>query len=175
MPHSWNAQINLNLRKLWDSSPESPVVLIGVGNSLMGDDAAGLLVIQKLKASIPAAKLIIPVEGGPAPENCAGLIRRLRPGLVFFIDAGEMGEVPGSVGLFSTDEADGVTAFGHVLPLSVLGQYLESEVGCQCYLQIIQPECIDFDLPVSQTVLAAVDEVCKSWIEMSTFAPQRTD
>ncbi|NLF52638.1 MAG: hydrogenase maturation protease [Leptolinea sp.] len=175
LPLSWNEQIKQSLWKLWNSFPEAPVVLIGVGNPLMGDDAAGLLVIQKLKTSLPAAKLIIPVDGGPAPENCSGLIRRLKPGLVFFIDAGDMGEIPGTVGVFAANKADGVTAFGHSLPLSVLGQYLEAEVGCHSFLQIIQPEYIDFDLPVSQTILATVDEICDAWMEAAAFAPKRPE
>ncbi len=140
----------------------------------MGDDAAGLLVIQKLKTSIPAAKCIIPLEGGPAPENCSGLIRRLKPGLVFFIDAGRMGEIPGAIGVFEAGEADGVSAFGHSLPLSVLGKYLETEVGCKSYLQIIEPESIDFDLPLSQTVQDSVNEVCEAWIKAAAIAPQRS-
>ncbi|HEX7556252.1 MAG TPA: hydrogenase maturation protease [Leptolinea sp.] len=168
---SWKEQINRHLQRLRDKSPDSTVVLVGVGNELMGDDAAGMLVIQNLKASLPANSYIHPVEGGPAPENCTGLIRRLIPGLVFFIDAGDMGEQPGSIGVFSCEESEGISAFGHALPLRVLGQYLKAELGCQSYLLIIQPDLIDFDIPVSKPVLQAIDLVCQGWLELSETKP----
>ncbi len=169
MPLSWKEQTSQYLRKLQSNSPASPVVLVGVGNQFMGDDAAGMLVVQKLKTSLAAASLLIPVEGGPAPENCTGLIRKLNPGLVVFIDAGELGKAPGSIELFKSNAADGVSAFGHALPLSVLGQYLESEVGCLSLLLIIQPERIDFDVPVTEKVQLAVEKVIHYWLEQSTF------
>jgi hydrogenase 3 maturation protease len=145
---------------------------VGVGNELMGDDAAGMLVIQKLKASLPANSYIYPVEGGPAPENCTGLIRKIKPDLVFFVDAGDMGRQPGSIGVFACEESDGISAFGHTLPIRVLGQYLETELGCQSYLLIIQPDQIDFDIPVSKPVLQAVEIVSQGWLELSESQPE---
>jgi hydrogenase 3 maturation protease len=132
---------------------------VGVGNLLMGDDAAGMLVVQNLTSSLPADSFMIPVEGGPAPENCTGLIRRHNPGMVIFIDAGEMGKAPGDIAFVDSANSEGISAFGHALPLSVLGQYLEAEIGCKSYLLIIQPERIDFDIPASTVVLNAVNEI----------------
>jgi len=159
LPLSWKKLLTRSLRKHRAESPDRPVVLVGVGNLLMGDDAAGMLVVQDLRTSLPADSLLIPVEGGPAPENCTGLIRRHNPGMVIFIDAGDMGAAPGEVAFMECDAADGVSAFGHALPLRVLGQYLESELGCKSYLLIIQPEHIDFDAPVRSVVRETVNEV----------------
>jgi hydrogenase 3 maturation protease len=130
----------------------------------MGDDAAGMLVVQNLKASLPADSFLIPIEGGPAPENCTGLIRRHNPGMVIFIDAGEMGAQAGEIAFVVCNQSDGISAFGHALPLRVLGQYLETDMGCKSYLLVIQPERIDFDVPVSDAVLTAVDEVTRALI-----------
>jgi len=128
----------------------------------MGDDAAGMLVVQNLKASLPADSFLIPVEGGPAPENCTGIIRRHNPAMVIFVDAGHMGAEPGEIAFVDCNESDGISAFGHALPLRVLGQYLETDLGCKSYLLVIQPERIDFDIPVSDIVLSAVDEVSRT-------------
>ncbi len=136
----------------------------------MGDDAAGILVVQHLKTILPAESRFIPVDCGPTPENFTGLIRRAQPGLVFFIDAGDMNEPPGSVGLYACDQAEGVSAFGHSLPLSVLGQYLEKELNCACFLLIIQPGMIDYDVPVTDDVQKTVMAVCEGWLKLAKEA-----
>jgi hydrogenase 3 maturation protease len=136
----------------------------------MGDDAAGILVIQRLKASLPAGSFLIPIEAGPAPENFTGQVRKHHPGLVVFIDAGDIGGKPGTVGLFTCEQGEGISAFGHTLPLGVLGQYLEKELSCECLMLIIQPGRIDFDLPVTREVQEAVDVVTQGWLEISGMA-----
>jgi hydrogenase 3 maturation protease len=162
LPLSWKKLLTRSLRKHWAEKPGKTVVLVGVGNLLMGDDAAGMLVVQNLKASLPADSYLIPVEGGPAPENCTGLIRRLNPGMVIFIDAGEMAAAPGEISFVESAASQGISAFGHALPLSVLGQYLETEIGCKSYLLVVQPECIDFDIPVSLIIGNAVNDITET-------------
>jgi len=162
LPLSWKKRLNQSLQKQRAEKPGCCVVLVGVGNLLMGDDAAGMLVVQNLKASLPADSFLIPVEGGPAPENCTGIIRRHNPAMVIFVDAGQMGAEPGEIAFVDCNESDGISAFGHALPLRVLGQYLETDLGCKSYLLVIQPERIDFDIPVSDIVLSAVDEVSRT-------------
>jgi hydrogenase 3 maturation protease len=144
---------------LWKNNPSAIIALVGVGNELMGDDAAGMLVIQHLKTSLSADSLFKPVEGGPAPENCTGVLRRMNPSLVVFIDAGNINESPGRIGFFSSDEAEGVSAFGHTLPLQVIGKFLESELDCKSVLLLIQPETIEYDRGVSVPVTNAIEAV----------------
>lgn len=167
MTPSWKEQLKQSLLKLRSNSLQSRVALVGVGNLLMGDDAAGMLVIQALKTSMPADSWLSVVEGGPAPENCTGTLRRLQPAAVLFIDAGDMGAAPGEIAFMGCNAAEGVSAFGHALPLSVLGNYLESELGCPGYLLIIQPERIDFDVPVTPVVQMAVGEIVAMFQELS--------
>jgi hydrogenase 3 maturation protease len=166
LPLSWIEQISQYLLR----QPNKSVALVGVGNPLMGDDAAGILVVQRLKASLPAGSIFIPIDAGPTPENFTGTIRKLQPGLIVFIDAGEIGEEPGSVALFTCKDGEGISAFGHSLPLGVLGQYLEMELGCECLLLIIQPGRIDFDEPVTEHVKKTIDTVSNAWLELSTPA-----
>jgi hydrogenase 3 maturation protease len=151
---------------LWKNNPSASVAFVGVGNELMGDDAAGMLVIQQWKASLPADALIKLIEAGPAPENCTGTLRRLQPELVIFVDAGDYGAEPGQVALFDGEQAEGVSAFGHALPLHVLGKYLASEIGCQCLLLIIQPQEIGYDEKVSAPVLLAIETIVKELSEI---------
>lgn len=133
---------------------------------MMGDDAAGMLVVQQLKASLPANSLLCVVEGGPAPENCTGTIRKLSPGMVILIDAGDFHASPGSVGLFTAKEAVGISAFGHSLPLHVIGGFIESELNCPVLLLLIQPESIAYDQATTPRVNDAVQQVSQMFLEL---------
>lgn len=133
----------------------------------MGDDAAGVLVVHELMTGLPAGSPLVPIDAGLAPENFTGQIRQLHPGLVIFIDAGKMAELPGTIRLFTCHEAEGISAFGHTLPLSVLGGYLERELDCECLLLVIQPQVMDFDSQPTEKVLDAVNEVSRFFLEQS--------
>jgi hydrogenase 3 maturation protease len=169
LPLSWKKKINLNLRKLWKAESSAIVAIVGVGNELMGDDAAGMLVVRKLKASLPEGSLMRVIEGGPAPENCTGELRRLQPSLVIFVDAGNFGGHPGEIGFFSGDEAEGVSAFGHALPLNVLGKYIKEELGCESLLLLIQPKNIGFDHGISGVITQAIEVLSNGIIDMAVI------
>jgi hydrogenase 3 maturation protease len=167
LPLSWIEQINLHLPGQRNKYPQKPIVLVGVGNLLMGDDAAGILVIHELMTGLPAGSTLVPIDAGPAPENFTGQIRQLHPGLVIFVDAGKMEEPPGTIRLVTCREAEGVSAFGHTLPLSVLGGYLESELDCDCLLLVIQPQVIEFDAQPTEKVLDAVKEISRFFLNLN--------
>jgi hydrogenase 3 maturation protease len=133
---------------------------------MMGDDAAGMLVVQKLKASLPVNSLLSVIEGGPAPENCTGAIRKLSPGMVILVDAGDFQASPGSVALFTAKEAVGVSAFGHSLPLHVIGGFIETELRCPVLLLLIQPESIEYDHGITPRVNNAVQQVSQMFLEL---------
>ena len=67
--------------------------VVGVGNDLRGDDAAGLVVLRLLEGSLPAGVRTIPCEGEPVAllsswEGCDTVI---------VVDATRSGAAPGTV------------------------------------------------------------------------------
>src|SRR6187455_3189676 len=85
----------------WTARQNRPprVAVLGIGNSLRSDDAAGILVARRLAQSRLTRDFdsILVVDAGPAPENTTAGLRRFAPELVLLIDAAEMGELPGMI------------------------------------------------------------------------------
>ncbi len=143
------------------------IAIIGIGNELNGDDAAGVLAARALvkrlgdreqeAASRSPAFLII--EAGLAPEAFTGPLRRFQPDLVVLIDAAELGEPPGTVRWFDWSAGEGMSASTHTLPPTVLAEYLMRELGCKVRLVGIQPGHLVFDKEMSEEVVKAIEKV----------------
>jgi hydrogenase 3 maturation protease len=128
------------------------VAVLGIGNELNGDDGAGVRVVRELAARLPATPGVLLIDGGVAPENFTGPLRRFQPDLVIEIDAAHLGETPGTTQVVDWREADGLSASTHTLPPSVLGHYLVSELGCEVRLIGIQPARTDLTfVPTGET------------------------
>jgi hydrogenase 3 maturation protease len=143
------------------------VAIIGVGNELNGDDAAGVRVVRDLARQLPATPGVLLIDGGAAPENFTGPIRRFRPDLVIEVDAAAQDQPPGAVALVDWRDADGFSASTHTLPPTVLATFLTRELGCGVALVGIQPQHLDFGVPMSPAVVEAVRSVVeclRAWL-----------
>ena len=132
--------------------------VIGIGHELRGDDAAGVLLTRTLADILSANENVLLVEGGAAPENSLGVIRRFRPGRVIMVDTAEMGASPGTVRWLDWQKAEGLSASTHTLPLALLARYLTVELGCRVELLAIQPETNWLDAPLSPAVKQGMAE-----------------
>ncbi len=162
MPNTWKASLSLQLQQLRNESGKSPrLALVGIGNLLRTDDAAGMLVAHLLSERTCAADKdhILVLEAGPAPENSTAELRSFAPDIVLLIDAADMGKEPGAIEWISEDDIDGMSASTHSLPLSMLAQYLNLELGCKVMLLGIQLVSNEVGEEVSVEVLDAVKEI----------------
>ena len=160
MPNSWQASLQ---RLLNQQTAESRIAIVGIGNALRSDDAAGILVAHRLMESryLPDPKTVLIMDAGHAPENGTSQLRRFEPNVVLLIDAVEMGEAPGHIRWVEMDEIEGMSASTHSLPLSMLAGYLNWELKCEVTLLGIQPKSND----VGETVSADVEQAVQSIIE----------
>ena len=145
------------------------MAVVGIGNELNGDDAAGVLTVRLLRSQIE--NILYPkglavqaedspfstpnwmvVEAGLAPENFTGVLRRFQPDWVLLLDAAQFRGKPGHVAVIDVDEAGGFGASTHLQPLATLVGYLRAELGCELGLLGIQPAHLDFGVPVSEGV-----------------------
>jgi hydrogenase 3 maturation protease len=128
------------------------IACLGVGNELNGDDVAGLWVVRFLKQiNIPAQRCLL-LETGSSPENFTAPVTRFAPDWVLVVDAARMQAQPGRIAYAGLADVTGVSAFTHGLPLSMLGEYLVAETGCQFGLLGIQVAQTGFGVPISATV-----------------------
>jgi hydrogenase 3 maturation protease len=167
--NSWQTSLNQLLQQLTSESGEPPrVAIVGIGNPLRNDDAAGMLVARKLQhqeCAADAPHLLI-IQAGHAPENVTGELRGFAPELILLIDAADLRDVPGAICWVPIQSIEGMSASTHSLPLSMLARYLTLELNCMVALIGIQPKSNDFGETVSTEVAHAVDEIvekiCKS-------------
>jgi hydrogenase 3 maturation protease len=132
------------------------VLVLGVGSELRSDDAAGVLVSAALaRETLPGVHTL---DGGSAPENCTAAIRHLAPSHLVIVDAANLSQAPGTIRVMECADI-GSAGFGtHALPLSVLADYLQKEVGCRVTVIGIQPKSLEFGQTMSPEVSAAVAE-----------------
>ncbi len=176
---SWQDSLTAMLRSLQRPERAPRVAILGIGQELRGDDAAGVVIARSLRAaeahqedrhkvtpeglsaghSTWEKPPLLVLDAGPAPESCTGALRRFRPDLVLLIDAAQMDQAPGCVCWLTEEDISGVSANTHTLPLSLLTQFLRAELGCQVALLGIQPADNTFDTEISPAVCSAVGEV----------------
>jgi hydrogenase 3 maturation protease len=163
-PSSWEASLHLLLSR---RTANQRVAIVGIGNTIRSDDAAGILVARALIdfCFLRDLKDVLIVNAGHAPENRTADLRLFKPDTVLLIDAAEMGEAPGTIRWIEMDEIEGVSASTHSLPLSMLASYLNWELKCEVLLLGIQPAKNDVGEMISAEVGEAVDEVIKGLIE----------
>lgn len=132
-------------------------LVLTVGNGLMGDDGAGVLLAQMLRESPLDGWEVL--NGGSSPENSVHQVRARAPEFVLVVDAADMDLPPGSIRRIPTDRlADPFLLTTHVLPLSYFVESL-SEFVPQVTLLGIQPEIVAFGYPISPAVRQAVSQV----------------
>lgn len=155
------------------------MALLGIGNELNGDDAAGVQFVRLLREKLPAdsnaapAVLLTPasplllIEGGTAPENFTGSIRRFQPHVVVMVDAAQMDLEPGQMALLDEALIDGITASTHSFPLSMLARYIRQEMNCRVHIIGIQPLANDQFTPLSAEVQAAVNDLADALLHLA--------
>lgn len=156
------------------------VAVLGMGNELKGDDIAGVLASRLLKIRLRQSEIltserlgldyvdngpaILVIEAGLAPENFSGTLRRFKPDWVLVIDAAQMGLPAGSTQSLEWQDVTGFSGSTHILPPSVMAEFLINELGCNLMFIGIQPASTEFDAPISRSVALAVRQVTKEII-----------
>ncbi|HUW43137.1 MAG TPA: hydrogenase maturation protease [Thermoplasmata archaeon] len=127
---------------------------VGLGNRDRGDDAAGLRFIDDLRHLNPyyffseeqgLESIILEIIKNEDVEN------------VVFVDACSLDGGPGEIALVQLDSI-GETISTHKIPLSMLMALIQTE-GKKAYLIGIQPESLEFETDISETVEKALERI----------------
>ncbi|MEJ2210533.1 MAG: hydrogenase maturation protease [Anaerolineae bacterium] len=141
------------------TAPRPRIAVVGLGQELRGDDAAGVAVAQALQAALGEDERVLVIAAGPAPENCLGPLCRFKPDRVLFVDAAQMDDTPGAIRWLPWHEVRGVGVGTHGLSPQVLARFLSGELGCEMALVGIQPVSDEIAAPLSPEVADAVDTI----------------
>jgi len=131
------------------------VVVIGIGNPLRGDDAAGSLVARRM-AGLPG---VCAIDAEEVPESYLPTVVKRQPDTIVLVDSVDMDSAPGSVALLDRDQIAGYWPSTHRVPMGMLMSVLEHETQARVFALGIQPAHTEFLEPMSNAVAASVEQV----------------
>jgi len=133
------------------------IVLIGIGNILRGDDAAGSIIAQQI-ASKPLPKNVLVIDCGSAPENYLGKITKFNPSHILIVDAVITGNKPGDITIVDESQiADTFSFSTHKPSIRMLIKYLRGSIGeVKVLILGIQPKNLTLGEKISKEVENAI-------------------
>lgn len=147
------------------------IVVMGIGNYIRGDDAAGLKTIELLEKKLQKIKMlndfIIVWNCETSPESFLGKLEKLSPSHVILIDAVQMNSRPGSIGFFEKNDLfDFITTSTHNISPKLLFTYIEEIVGAKVILIGIQPKNLNFGSNISSEIYTAANMISDVLVEV---------
>mgnify|MGYP005831077657 CR=1 FL=1 len=133
------------------------LLILGVGNDIRQDDGVGPKIIRDLQGKVSGKVKL--VDAGTVPESFTGVIKSFKPTHILIIDAAGMGTPPGYMKFIEKDQILGVSFSTHQMPLSLLIEYLESEMDSKIYLLGIQPASNEFGGNLTSEVKKAKERI----------------
>jgi len=146
------------------------VAVVGVGNPIRGDDAAGTYTAELLRTLSrrnphgcgEAHGSLLCIPAGAVPENYLWPVIRFRPSHVVVVDAFDAGLEPGAVSIIPRSSMDGLSLSSHQLPLGLVRDFLSlNGVPNQLYIGI-QPASTGPGTPMSSRVKASSRKVART-------------
>jgi len=152
------------LNKLRDSA----TVIVGIGNTLKGDDGVGPLVCEQLEQAKVRAELI---DAGTVPENYIQPIIKKAPQNLLIIDAIDFGVSPGVINVFRPEQLDSSVFSTHTLSPRLFIDMITQEIEVDVYLVGIQPA----QTQIGQSLSAPVSQAAQSLVRMlaEIFPPRK--
>ena len=144
---------------------ERPVLLLGLGNPLMGDDGAGQALLTRLSSSAPEwGETVEFVDGGTQGLALLGVFEKRKA--VVFLDAISLGDKAGAVHVLKGEEllhmgGRATTAHEGSAPQILTALELLGETPKEIVMIGVEPEKIGLGIGLSPTVAAAIDSAAE--------------
>ncbi len=156
IPTAHEMSLETELREYFGEDKKR-VVLVGVGNSLRGDDGVGVKIIELLEMKNLPDILLLNTE--TVPEAFTDKVTDYKPTHILLLDAANFHGSPGETKLIASDKIGGHAISTHSLPLNIFISYLEYSTSVKTLLLGIQPRNIDFYSEMTPEVLDAAVKV----------------
>jgi len=151
-------QLFEELNKLRDSA----TVIVGVGNTLKGDDAAGPLVCRQLGGKVRAEL----IDAGTVPENYIQTIIKKAPQNLLIIDAVDFGARPGTINIFKPEQLNSSAFSTHTLSPRLFAEMVCKDIDADVYFVGIQPAQTQLGESQSAQVSQAIQWLARALSEI---------
>ncbi len=128
-------------------------VIVGIGNTLKGDDGVGSVVCEQLRQAKVSAGII---DAGTAPENYIQPIIKKAPQNLLIIDAIDFGASAGTIRIFKPQDLDSLVISTHALSPRIFIDMVCRDIEADVYFVGIQPAQTKLGQPLSAVVSRAV-------------------
>ncbi|MCW5977734.1 MAG: hydrogenase 3 maturation endopeptidase HyCI [Bryobacteraceae bacterium] len=145
----------MNVEEQLAARVEGSVVVMGIGNPMRGDDAAGSLVARRIT---PRPGVCV-IDAEDVPEAHVAAAVRRQPDTIILIDAVDFGSTPGAIAFLERDQLANYWPTTHRTPLTFLIGILEEATRARVFAIGIQPGRTGLLEPVSNAVAASVGAV----------------
>lgn len=137
------------------------VAILGIGNLLRNDDAAGAVLAERLKGRVP----FVVLNGGVSPENFLEKIVRAKPEVVLLLDACDFGARAGEIKIISPQAIQNPPLFfTHNASISLSINYLQNSAAIDIIMLIIQPKDTGFGDKLSPEVEKGLKKI-ENWFD----------
>jgi len=149
-----NSEVSLfeQLKELRNTS----AVILGIGNILKGDDGAGPLVCERLKAAKVSAGLI---DAGTVPENYIQRIIKKAPQTLIVIDAIDFGDKAGTIKILEPDDLNSLVISTHTLSPRLFVDMIRRSIQLDVLFVGIQPAQTQLGQPATDDVVRAIEKL----------------
>lgn len=128
-------------------------MVLGVGNTLKGDDAVGPQVCTRLAGKVSATV----IDAGTVPENYIRPTVRAGANVLLIVDAVDSGAAPGSLRVFDPEEIEAFVLSTHALSLHLFIDLIRMEKEMTVLTVGVQPGHTKVGEPVSASVEESID------------------
>jgi hydrogenase 3 maturation protease len=134
------------------------VVLVGIGNTLKGDDAFGPALVERLSGKVAA----VCIDAGTAPENYTRKIVQEKPDTILLVDAVSLELPAGEYEILNKADIMKVGLTTHDISPRMFIEYLEQQTTAKIYLLGIQPQSLGLGEEMSLPVLKTLNTIAQT-------------
>src|SRR4030042_3394668 len=143
-----NKELFEQLNKLRDFA----TVIVGIGNTLKGDDGVGPMVCEQIRGKVCAEV----IDTGTVPENYIQKIIKKAPQNLLIIDAIDFGASAGTINIFKPEQLGSFVLSTHTLSPRLFVDIICGSIPADVYFIGIQPAQVQLGQQISEQVNEAI-------------------
>jgi hydrogenase 3 maturation protease len=130
-------------------------VIVGIGNSLRGDDGFGSALIEQIQGKVG----FICIDAGSAPEKFLGVIVKEEPDTILFVDAADLDLEPGQYQILEPADIVKCGLTTHDMSSRMLIEFLENQTKANILMLGVQPQHLLLGEAMSPPLTETLDEI----------------
>jgi len=143
------------------------VLVVGIGNTLRGDDGFGPRMIERLEGKVSATLLDV----GEVPESYLGRVLEQKARTILVLDAADIGEAAGTATILEGDDLAGCNVSTHQMPLELFFRFVRENSQADVFALGVQPKQISLGSEMSPEVETTAGILSEVLIELLREAP----